>query len=156
MIHTIGYGNRKWGEFLALLHRYDITVLVDIRTSPFSRFSSAFRRSILENQLKEAGIGYVFLGQELGGKPKDLSLYSNGKLNYDLVEAMPTYQNQILKLLEWEREGKSICLMCSEQNPNSCHRKTLVGQSLVKLKRTIIHIDENGNAQHTEKDGRLF
>ncbi len=35
ILYTIGYGNRNWHTFLNLLQKYNITLLVDIRTLPF-------------------------------------------------------------------------------------------------------------------------
>lgn len=157
-IYAIGYGNRNWGTFLKLLQEYGITMLVDIRTLPFSRFNPAFRQVALEKGLQEAGIAYKFMGEELGGKPKDPSLYTNGKLNYDLVELSPAYKEGILKLLELEKQGGNICILCSELKPDSCHRKNLVGRTLLQIGITVNHIDEKGNiqVQESESEGRLF
>ena len=157
-IYAVGYGNRDWDTFLNLLQEYAITMLVDIRTLPFSRFNPAFRQAALERGLQEADIEYKFMGDELGGKPKDASLYTNGKLNYDLVEVSPAYKEGILKLLELEKQGGRICIMCSELKPDNCHRKNLVGRTLVRMDVTINHIDEKGKiqVQENENEGRLF
>lgn len=157
-IYAIGYGNRDWNSFLGLLQTYGITLLVDIRTLPYSRFNPAFRQATLEKNLKEAGIGYVFLGAELGGRPKDTSLYSHGKPDYDRMEQAPAYRKGIAQLLALaEQEGK-ICMLCSELKPENCHRKNLVGRSLVGMGLTVKHIDEKGNLriQENESEGRLF
>ncbi len=41
-VFTIGHSNHPLERFMELLEKYEIEVLVDIRTSPFSRFSRHF------------------------------------------------------------------------------------------------------------------
>lgn len=157
-IHTIGYGNRDWQSFLNLLQKYGITLLVDIRTLPFSRFNPAFRQASLEKSLKESGIRYAFLGAELGGRPKDETLYNNDKPDYDRMEASPAYKEGIAALLGLAEQGGNVCIMCSELKPENCHRKNLVGRTLVGRNVSVKHIDEKGNirVQQDESEGRLF
>ncbi|MEX2426100.1 MAG: DUF488 domain-containing protein, partial [Thermomicrobiaceae bacterium] len=76
LIHTIGHSNHRIDTFIELLHRHGISCLVDVRTSPYSRFSPHFRKRDLEAHLRDAGIDYVFLGEELGGRPGESRDYS--------------------------------------------------------------------------------
>ena len=66
IIHTLGTGNRSPEEFIGLLRAYGLEMAADVRSSPASRFPQ-FRREALAQILGEAGIGYVYLGKELGG-----------------------------------------------------------------------------------------
>lgn len=78
-IYTIGYGNRALADFLALLQRYEIRYLVDIRSQPYSRFHPDYSKAALEGAIKQQGLRYVFMGEALGGRPQDTTCYVNGK-----------------------------------------------------------------------------
>ena len=67
-VFTIGHSNHAAGVFLELLFRHEIEEVVDVRSSPHSRYNPQFNRKTLQAALSEAGIGYVFMGAELGGR----------------------------------------------------------------------------------------
>ena len=66
-ILTIGHSNHDEAEFLDLLRRAEIEVLADVRANPRSRYPQ-FNGSRLSDSLREAGIRYVQLGAQLGGR----------------------------------------------------------------------------------------
>jgi uncharacterized protein (DUF488 family) len=70
-LFTIGYSNLEIESFISLLIQHGITALADVRSSPYSRYLPQFNRDNLKNSLLTSGIKYVFLGQELGARPKD-------------------------------------------------------------------------------------
>ena len=76
-LYTIGHGARKEEEFLALLQQYDISFLVDVRSSPYSKFNPHFNQINLEHLLEEHNIKYVFMGDSLGGRPNDDNCYND-------------------------------------------------------------------------------
>lgn len=59
MIYTVGHSNHTIEHFLALLQRHGITLLADVRSTPYSRFNPQFRRDSLAVSLNEAGIEYL-------------------------------------------------------------------------------------------------
>jgi uncharacterized protein (DUF488 family) len=144
-LYTIGYGNRKIGVFIELLMHNNINVLVDIRSRPFSRFNVAFRRKELEEHLHRAGIGYMFMGNELGGRPADPSLYVNDKVSYSRIRSSEPYRQALTRLVELSQQGQRVCIMCSELDPDHCHRKLLVGSDLENMGLPVVHIDSGGN-----------
>jgi len=44
-----------------------------------------------------------------------------------------------------------ICVMCAEEDPSSCHRNLLVGESLRREGVQILHIRGNGQIQTDEE-----
>jgi len=66
LVYTLGTSTRAGEEFIELLSNHDVEVVVDVRRFPSSRFEH-FRRQKLEGLLPEAGIDYVYMGEELGG-----------------------------------------------------------------------------------------
>lgn len=142
-LFTIGYGNRSVNTFINLLSEYEIEILIDVRSFPYSRFNPSYNRKALQGVLQCTGVEYHYKGDALGGKPKDETLYINGKLNYYAIGNTSIYKAAINELLELA-EGKNICLMCSELNPDNCHRKNLIGETLVKQNVSVRHINERG------------
>jgi uncharacterized protein (DUF488 family) len=143
-IYTIGHGNRSLEAFLELLQRYGINHVIDVRSQPYSRYIPHFSRAALEQSLNEHHIQYVFMGDTLGGRPKDANCYRDGKPQYDIIRAKPFYQQGIARLrVVWEKQ-LCVALLCSEAKPQECHRSKLIGNTLVERQIQVSHIDENG------------
>ena len=118
-IFTIGYGNRTVTGLIAVLRQYEIRYLVDVRSQPYSRFKPEFSKEEFGRRLKENGIEYVFLGDKLGGRPRDESCYTNGKVDYEKCRMKPFYTEGIARLrTAWDKQ-LHIVLMCSEGKPNA-------------------------------------
>lgn len=144
-LYTIGHGNRKAPDFLALLREHGIEYLVDVRSIPLSRFHPQFNRNALESFLAQHDIRYVFMGDELGGRPKDVSCYDKeGKVDYDILKTKDFFKNGIHRLKTAYNKDINLAIMCSERNPCECHRSKLIGQVLVADKIIVQHIDEHG------------
>ena len=150
-IYTIGYGNRTVDELVAILQQYGIHYLIDVRSSPYSRFKPEFGKEALDQALRPHAIRYVFLGQELGGRPTDPDCFVEGKVDYDRVRVKPFYQAGIERVhTAWQKQ-LPVVLMCSELRPQECHRAKLIGETLTSLGLPVQHIDENGQLKpHAE------
>lgn len=146
-ILTAGYGNRTLEEFISLLRGWRVEYLIDIRSSPYSRFKPEFNQDPFRIQLRQAGIRYVYMGDSLGGRPEDSAVYVDGKVDYGAVEELQSYQAGIERVRTASSKGLRILLMCSEGKPEMCHRSKLIGRTLVKLGVPVTHIDENGEPQ---------
>jgi len=66
-IFTVGHSTRSWPEFLQLLQKYAISLVIDVRAFPSSQRFPHFNREYLARELFGAGISYWWLGRELGG-----------------------------------------------------------------------------------------
>ena len=84
---TIGHSRHPLEAFVALLRRYEVAKVIDVRSTPYSRFNPQFNRESLARNLTACGIEYSFLGVELGGRSDDPSCYENGRIRYDRVAA---------------------------------------------------------------------
>ena len=81
-VFTIGHSNHPPEAFLVLLQEHGVDEVVDVRSSPSSRYTAHFNYDVLDRALEKAGIGYVFMGGELGGRPADRSCYdSDGRVS---------------------------------------------------------------------------
>ncbi len=142
-IYTIGYGARDLSAFVQLLLDNRIAYLIDVRSKPYSRYKPEFSKQDLQDHLNEAGIRYVFMGDELGGQPPDASCYDDqGKVDYEKCSQRAAYRDGIRRLHEAHQQELRVVLMCSEGKPESCHRSKLIAQTLSAEGVPIVHIDQ--------------
>jgi uncharacterized protein (DUF488 family) len=155
-IYTIGYGNRSLEEFIALLQRYQIEYVADVRSQPYSRRSPAFSKKSLVPCLQQQSIGYLFMGDLLGGRPADVTCYVDGKVDYSRVCAKAFYQQGIQRLcLAWEKQ-LHVVLLCAEAKPQECHRSKLIGNTLFEQHITVAHIDETGECKTQQEINQVL
>ncbi len=147
IVHTIGHSDHTVEDFVKLLRRYGITLVVDVRSQPYSRWVHQFNRELLMQDLQDAGIEYRYMGDTLGGRPADPSLYDGGeeRPDYQRLEQRPEYQAGIAELLERAR-GTPTVVMCSEGDHLHCHRHLLIAQTLLDRDICVFHIQPDGTA----------
>ena len=107
-IWSVGHSNHPNEKFLGLLTQHEINVLVDVRSSPRSRFPQFQRDNLIKN-VNSAGMQYLYGGTILGG------------LSERLVTDV-TFVMKMERMLELASEGKRVAMMCSEGQPCQCHR----------------------------------
>jgi uncharacterized protein (DUF488 family) len=146
MIYTVGHSNHPIGHFLKLLQDQGITVLADVRSTPYSRFNPQFRRDSLAEALAGSGISYLFLGEALGARSKDPSCYDDGRVSYRKLAATELFRQGIDRLLA-AAKSNTVAIMCAEKDPLDCHRTILVARELVKRGESVAHILASGQVE---------
>jgi len=147
-LYTIGHGNRKSEDFLALLKEFGIEYLIDVRSQPYSKFNPQYNQNDLKFFLERNGIKYVFMGDNIGGRPKDTSCYDNeGKVDYEAVKTKEFFINGIERLKTAYNKDINVVIMCSESKPCECHRSEQIGRVLNTDNIILKHIDENGKVK---------
>lgn len=124
-LFTIGYSGRSMDDFIALLEEHKITALCDVRSLPYSSRNPEFNRESLKKALKSRNIEYVFLGEELGARPKDPSCYTEGKAIYQKIAATTLFKSGLERIKVGMEKGFVLALMCAEKDPMNCHRSIL-------------------------------
>jgi hypothetical protein len=66
---TLGHSNHSIEKWLELVRLHTVDVVVDTRSSPYSKYVPQFDRELVQRSLESAGVRYLFLGSELGGRP---------------------------------------------------------------------------------------
>ena len=93
-IFTIGHSNHAIEDFVALLKRFEIQVVVDVRSEPYSKYSPQFNARTLEGLLEREEIRYLFLGRELGGRPREAEYYDREeRVDYGRLAASPRFRD---------------------------------------------------------------
>lgn len=149
-IYTIGYSTFEIDEFVATLKLYHITALSDVRSSPYSKFKPDYNREPLAKKLKENGIQYVFLGDNLGAKSEDRSMYKNGIVDFELISKSDNFKKGVKRLIDGS-EKYTIALMCAEKDPLECHRSILISKNISSI-FNVLHIH---NASFVESNVQL-
>lgn len=151
---TIGHSTLSYERFLALLSRASVTAIADVRSAPFSRHFPHFNRDALRNELGSHDVAYVFLGEELGGRPKGRRFFCNGVADYEKMAETDSFARGLERVIEGAKKYR-IAMMCSEHDPLDCHRCLLVGRGLQEQGVTVRHILGNseivGQRQIEEK-----
>lgn len=127
-IYTIGSSNRSIEEFLAVLDKYQIGEVADVRSFPASRFLY-FQRENLISILQKRNISYLYLGDYLGGFRKG---------GYGVYMQSDKFKDG-LQMLEEASRKKKVTVMCSERFAWRCHRR-LIGRKLKERGWQVIHI----------------
>lgn len=143
-LHTIGYGGRTLDSLIAALKTHRIEYLIDVRTSPYSKFKPEFSREPLEAALKARGLRYVFMGDTLGGQPRDPDCYADGKVDYEKVRQQEFFKAGVERLRKAHEQRVRAALVCSEGRPEQCHRSKMIGEALAAAGIPLRHIDEDG------------
>jgi uncharacterized protein (DUF488 family) len=150
-LFTIGHSNHSLEVFLSLLSAQAIEVVVDTRSQPYSRYSTQFNGDALPGELSKVGIKYLFMGNELGGRPKQQQFYDDeGHVLYSRLAQSDLFQEGIERV-EKGINNYRVALMCSEEDPTVCHRFLLIGRVLKERGAHIQHIRGDGRLQSNEE-----
>ncbi|MCX8113027.1 MAG: L-threonylcarbamoyladenylate synthase [Bacteroidia bacterium] len=118
-LFTLGHSTHTWAGFLALLQRYEVNALVDIRRQPYSKYVPQFSQGQLQKALHEAGIAYEW-------QPNPRHLFRS-----------------IEKLLA---QHLHVALLCAEGEPHRCHRYSL-SDELSQRGLAVFHILPEGRLE---------
>jgi uncharacterized protein (DUF488 family) len=138
IVFTIGHSTRPLSEFMHLLRKAQIELLVDVRAVPRSRTNPQFNTDALPATLAAAGIGYVHL-PALGGlrhrskeaSPSPNALWQNASFrNYADYAGTEAFRVG-LEELEALASTKRCAIMCAEALWWRCHRRIIADYLLV-------------------------
>ena len=136
-IYTIGHSNHEPEVFVALLRQHGIELVIDVRSSPYSRYVPQANRETLARTLEAEGINYRWDGDRLGGKP-------DGEVaDYDVLRASAPFQDGIRALLAASDE-QPTAIMCAEGDHRRCHRHKLITPALLDREAQVQHIQPDG------------
>lgn len=140
--YTIGYSDRKLEEFLELLRLYNIDCVIDVRNTPYARNNNrVYDKEIIEKQIKQSGINYIYMGDKLSIKNVHSQLKRKGKsMNFHNALEENSFNKGINKIVEGIKRGHTIVLMCEEKNPFNCSRGIFLGYALKKEGIKLEHI----------------
>ena len=148
LLFTIGHSDLAIDDFRRLLEDHAIGTIIDVRSAPGSGRFPHFSRPQLEEHLRIAGIGYRFMGEHLGGRPRrgDLQVPDGGP-DWDRVQADPGFEGAVREATELARGGRAA-LLCAERDPDRCHRGTVLAPVFYAAGLDVAHILADGGLRH--------
>ena len=149
---TIGHSNHPVLKFIKLLKAHNISLVIDVRSQPFSKYIQEYNKENISKYLTDDDIEYAHLGSELGGRATDRRLMTeDGQTDYLKIMQTPNFKNGIKKVLQAIEAGEYVALMCTEKNPLDCHRFVLVSRALALEGVQVKHILDSGELIETEE-----
>jgi len=137
---TIGHGKAELHTFIRTLITYKVNCIVDVRSSPYSKYCPLFNKNVFEIELAKHNIAYKWLGNALGGRPKDDSTYDeNGIVDYQKLVKTELFLTG-LKELEELSVTNNVAIMCSESDPIKCHRFLAISRELARREFRVVHL----------------
>jgi hypothetical protein len=144
---SIGHSNHTIEALIALLRAASVTAVADVRSRPYSGRYPQFNRPELESALSKHDVHYAFLGDCLGGRPNQMSLYDDeGRVDYERVRKTAGFQRGLERLID-AGEAHRIAMLCAEEDPLDCHRGLMIAPALVERGVAPLHMRGNGEVE---------
>jgi uncharacterized protein (DUF488 family) len=152
IIYTIGHSSHDLSTFFSRLESYNINEIIDIRRSPRSTHFPHFNQDHLTKEcLQRSSIKYSFYGDILGGRRRRRQK-SLGDLNNALLDSDSHAYADHMQRIEFQQilnelisSSSTLVLLCSENNPEQCHRSLLADYLCLVHHIQVIHILFNGD-----------
>ena len=150
VLYTVGHSNLDFTDFLKLLKDGAVELLVDVRSRPQSARFPQFSQQVLERSLEKERISYLFLGEELGGRPDDPGAYRpDGLVDYRMRRNSYAFRSGLDRVLV-ELEQRPLALMCAEEDPLECHRFLMICPELARAGVQPLHIRKGSRIETQE------
>ena len=151
-IYTIGYSGFVIDDFIQILKKYEISVVIDVRSNPYSQYHLEYNKENLKKKLKQNRIYYRNYFLEFGARQSDKKYYSKeGYLDFELFSKSENFLKGIKKLENSMEKNYVIVLMCAEKDPIICHRAIMISKIFSEKGYRVIHLLPN-NVTITQKD----
>ena len=139
-IYTIGYEGRNISEFINLLKKNNIKLVIDVRRNPVSR-KTGFSKNQFRKHLIKEGINYISktelgVSNNLRNKLKEDKDYNYFFNQYKEYLKFNLTGHIALQNLQEILKGNEI-LLCYEKDYTKCHRK-IIAEQIKGFK--IVHI----------------
>ena len=154
-ILTVGHSTHPIERFLELLAGARVRAIADVRRFPGSRRNPQFGADALAAALAEAGIEYLPMGEELGGRRAarraELEASPNAGWRNDSFRAYADHMSSPefragIERLEQVGRAKRTAVMCAEAAWQRCHRQ-LVADALLARGWLVVHLLSDGRIE---------
>jgi uncharacterized protein (DUF488 family) len=143
-LFTLGHSTMESTIFVGLLRRFAVNFVVDVRSTPRSNRFPQFEQVELGKSLEQENIRYLFMGEELGGRPDDPKAYrKDGLVDYRERRKSYAFHAGVERVLS-ELARENLALLCAEEDPITCHRFLMICPELIVLGVEPHHIRKGG------------
>ena len=143
---TVGHSTRAISEFIGLISRTKIKIVVDVRTIPKSRANPQYNSEALAKELSKSGIDYEHVAA-LGGLrglnkkvPADVNAFWENRSFHNYADYALTEEFRVaLTTLRKRGHAARSAIMCAEAVWWRCHRR-IIADYLIAAGETVFHI----------------
>lgn len=156
-LFTIGYSNFYIEDFVRLLHDYGINYVADVRSIPYSTRHRDYNKDLLKARLKPENIEYHNFKNEFGARQSDERFYSEGYLDFKKFSESEQFLSGVEEIEQIINSGYKVVFMCTEKEPENCHRCIMVARYFYEHGYEIKHIlDENEEVMQNNVESFLI
>ncbi|MGI6307195.1 MAG: DUF488 family protein [Dethiobacteria bacterium] len=157
-VYSIGYSGFSMSDFINTLQSNKISLVVDVRSHPYSQYFSDYNKESLEQTLKYKGIYYRNYAKEFGARQDERRYYSSeGYLDFELFAKSSPFLSGFDRLVKSMMQNYRFALMCAEKDPINCHRTILVTRSFHDAGYKVKHLlPNNGMVTQEDIENRLL
>ena len=128
-LFTIGYSNFYIEDFVRLLHDYGINYVADVRSIPYSARHRDYNKDLLKARLN---------------RQSDERFYTEGYLDFKKFVESKQFLSGVERIEQIINSGYKVVFMCTEKEPENCHRCIMVARYFYEHGYEVKHIlDEN-------------
>ena len=146
IIYTIGFTQKNAELFFETIKKNSVQLLVDVRLNNKSQLAGFTKAGDIEYFLKTICGTEYYHGDEFAPTKELLKAYQNKEKSWEEYETefneILTGRNVCKRFVQRFNKYDRICLLCSEQKPDQCHRR-LVAEMIKKESEDevgIIHL----------------
>lgn len=150
---TVGHGTLDQDSFVHMLRMGQCQVVVDVRSYPGSRHVPWYARRQMQEWLTVAGLEYVWLGEDLGGRrgpsaevQRDIVWRNKSFRNYAGYTRELEYALGQDFLLALARERR-CAVMCAESVWWRCHRRVIADKLTLQGLARVRHLMPGGRIE---------
>lgn len=151
---TIGHSDRSFDEFLGLLRKAEVELVVDVRKIPGSSTHPQYNQDELATSLGEAGIAYLHSTGLTGRRPVSQTVpkevnawWTNQSFHNYADHALSEEFRTALDQLRDTGRGRRLAVMCAEALWWRCHRR-IIADHLLGRGEEVLHIVGGGRPEH--------
>lgn len=138
---TIGHSNHPIEYFLELLQEHNIDCVIDVRSTPASKYTPQYNQRPLAAFLQQHAIQYLSFAEAFGARHTDPEvLDENGQVDFEKVRVTDAFRSGVRRVETGLERGYRIALMCAEADPLECHRFSMVTVHFAKVGYYVWHI----------------
>ncbi len=127
-VYTIGFAKKSAREFFTKLRQARVKNVIDVRLNNVSQLAGFTKKQDIEYFLQEiAKIRYLHM-PELAPTKNILNAYKQKDIDWDFYESQfcELLTERHIEDLITPEQADEACFLCSEAQPDKCHRRLVV------------------------------
>jgi uncharacterized protein (DUF488 family) len=152
-VYTLGCGAMYLENIAKWLECREVEYLIDLRNPPYDITRPELEPENFEAYLRSRGTKYLDLSEQLGDRPRDVSLFlGRNKIDYRKYRKRPQALEGIDRIMRAYEMRCRVCIFGRVEDPVQSHRARLVGQVLHERGVQVRHLLHFGSKLMTHDE----